>query len=242
MAGQSSQGSIIRIRDHLAAPVTGEITALTRAEPCMMTFDPAAPMPAPGNIVVPRDTGWKSLDGRPFMAIAANFNDSIYLGDADTTGEGAEPRAGASFDIPAWLELCRASFTLNAPAGGLVGATTLCDDEQLVVPGMRGLGTWTANGFYDAADMALRAARNTYRRGTFTLLDVRFRDGSGATFAATVSTLDVSLAVNAAVTNMLGGTVDRGVCFYDGSQPDIFGLAFSAAAFAAGTFAIEGPP
>ena len=76
------------------------------------------------------------------------------------------------------------------------------------------IGTWTAAGFYDCQDAALDRARECYRSGEEPVIDVRLPDGCGWTFMAIVNTFDVSLGVNAAVANNIGGQIDGQVHFY----------------------------
>lgn len=223
MARITSQGTVIMIDDPATAPASADIASATKAKPCVVTLAAAAVAPAVGDVIVPRDTGWKSLDGRPFKVSAVALL-VITLEDSDTTGEVDAIKTSADdppavIEKPAWLELCRSTFNLNAPAGATIDVTTLCDDAHRIVPGLPALGTWTAAGFYDMNDDAMFAARDAYRSGDDVLLDVRFRDGSGVTFAATVNTFDLTLGVNAAVANNIGGNVDGLVSFYKTPPP-----------------------
>lgn len=218
MARITSQGTVIRISDPATTPDSGDIASATTAKPCVVTLGVGATAPAVGDLVVPRNTGWASIDGRPFRVgvVAAQ---AVTLVDSDTTAETnpimtSTDEPPAVLETPGWLELCRSTFNLNAPAGATIDITTLCDTAHRTVPGLPALGTWTANGFYDMNDNAMFAARDAYRRGDDVLLDVRFRDGGGVTFAGTVNTFDLTLGVNAAVANNIGGNVDGEVSFY----------------------------
>jgi hypothetical protein len=211
MARLTSQGTVIMIDDPATAPTSNAVTAATKAKPCVLTVTATAP--AVGDIVVPRDTGFGSLDGRPFK-VSASVALAVTLEDSDTTGETATLSADAVIEAPTWLELCRSTFNLNAPAGATIDVTTLCDDAHRIVAGLPAVGTWTANGFYDMNDAAMFAARDAYRSGENVLLDVRFRDGSGVTYSGTVNTFDLTLGVNAPVANNIGGNVDGLVSFY----------------------------
>lgn len=222
MARITSQGTVIMIDDPATAPASNDIASATKAKPCAITLD-VGTAPVVGTVVVPRNTGWASLDDRPFKVslVAAQV---ITLEDSDTTSEVAAINTGAGdpsavIETPAWLELCRSTFNLNAPAGATIDVTTLCDDAHRTVPGLPALGTWTAAGFYDMNDAAMFAARDAYRSGDDVLIDVRFRDGGGVAFAGTVNTFDLTLGVNAAVANSIGGNVDGLVSFYKTPAP-----------------------
>lgn len=229
MARTSSHGSVIRIEDFLAvSPRVGGVAALSRSAPCMMIFDPAGSVPAAGDIIVPRNTGWPSLDNRPFIVSAASAT-AATLADSDTTGEQNPSRTKndippATFDIPAFRELCRATFALTGPGASAVDVTTLCDDMHRVLSSIPALATWAADGFYDYSDYALRLARDAYRSSRFVVIDVRFPDESGVTFAATVNTLAVAGGINAAVTNALGGNVNGAACFYGSPESSTVGV------------------
>jgi hypothetical protein len=216
MARLSSQGSIIMISDNEAAEVSVNITAATKAKPCVLTIEAGAGAPVVGDIVVPRDTGWNTIEGTPFKVsvVAAN---AVTLEDSDSSREVADINTtapAAKLDKPTFLELCRSNFTANSPAGATIDVTTLCDIAHRIVSGLPAIGTWNAAGFYDANDGALARARDYYRTGEECVVDVRLRDGTGWTFAGIVNTFDVTLGVNAAVGNTVGGQIDGQVHFY----------------------------
>lgn len=214
MSRISSQGSIIMISDDIDA-VSAPITAATKAKPCVLTSTSAAVV---GDIVVPRGTGWNNIEGMPFKvsAVAAG---AITLEDSDTSSEVNDLATEATLSTPSFLELCRSNFTANNPAGATIDVTTLCDTAHRIVAGLPAIGTWTAAGFYDCDDTALARARDYYRSGEDCIIDVRLPDGCGWTFAAIVNTFDVTLGVNAAVTNTVGGQIDGQVHFYKTPAP-----------------------
>jgi hypothetical protein len=216
MARLSSQGSIIMISDDIDA-VSVDITAATKAKPCVLTCAVGA-APVVGDIVVPKGTGWNSIEAMPFKvsAVAAG---QITLEDSDTTDEVADIAADASLGVPTFLELCRSNFTANNPAGATIDVTTLCDIAHRIVAGLPAIGTWNAAGFYDCGDLALARARDAYRTGEDVVIDVRLPDGCGWTFMAIVNTFDVTLGINAAVANTLGGQIDGGIHFYKTPAP-----------------------
>lgn len=221
MSRITSQGTVISISDKSVAPAALGIVSATKAKPCTITLAVGTP-PAVGATVVPRNTGWLSLEGRAFR-VSTVAGQVITLEDSDTTNEVGAIKTDA--DVPAaevedWsaagkmIELCRSTFNLNQPAGATIDVTTLCDEAHRIVPGLPAVGTWTAAGFYDQNDAAMFLARDAYRSGDSVLVDVRFRDGSGVMFMGTVNTFDLTLGINAAVANNMGGNVDGLVSFY----------------------------
>lgn len=205
MSRISSQGTVIQIQSG-ASPAGAPITAATKAKPCVLTGTTLTG--AVGDIVVPKGTGFASIDGRPFKVTAATAGTSVTLGDSDTSAEVGTLGAGAILEEPPLVELCRSTFTVNNPAGATIDVTTLCDDAHKIVSGLPAIGTWQANGFYDYADSAMAKARDYYRSGEVVTLVATFRDKSGIAFNANVNLFDISAGVNAAVTNNLGGNVD----------------------------------
>jgi hypothetical protein len=211
MSRLSSQGSIIRIQAGGTVSST-TVSAATKAAPCVLTV--GATPPVVGDIVVPRNTGFSSLDGMPFK-VKAVVTSNVTLEDSDTTGEtGAFAVAGATIDRPTFIELCRSNFVANSPAGAVIDVTTLCDDAHRIVAGLPAVGTWTAAGFYDKNDAALFRARDVTRTGAKVVLDVMAVDGSGWCFMVIVNTFDINLGVNAAINANLGGQIDGRVNWY----------------------------
>ena len=216
----SSQGTIIMIDDD-STLTTQVITAATKAKPCTITVA-AGPTPVVGDIIVPRHTNWPSIDGMPFKvsAVAAGV---VTLEDSDTTREVSVINTVtvpvATIEITKFLELFRSTFTANQPAGATIDVTTLCDTAHRIVAGLPAIGTWTAAGFYDCQDPALTRARAAYRSGEDVVIDVRLPDGCGFTFMAIVNTFDVTLGINAAVANTVGGQIDGRVNFYKTPAP-----------------------
>lgn len=217
MSRITSHGSQIMIHNVNNAPTYLGISSATKAKPCVITCA-AGTAPAVGDVIIPRNTGWPTIEGRPFKVsvVAAQV---ITLEDSDTTTEpGTILTSGATppsqIEKTTWLELCRSTFNLTGPAGAVIDITTLCDDAHKVVSGLPAINTWTAAGFYDANDAALLVARDAYRSGRYLGFDVRFRDGTGITFMGSVNQMDLTMGINAAVGNNLGGNVDGQVNWY----------------------------
>jgi hypothetical protein len=216
MSRISSQGSIVRISDNLDA-VSHVIVSATKAKPCVLTLDVGA-VPAVGDIVVPRFTGWNSIEGMPFKASAV-AGQQVTLYDSDTSKEVnalsiAPANPPASLSVPTWMEMCRANFNANQPAGATIDVTTMCDPAHRILGGLPAIGTWTAAGFYDRNDVAMFRARDAYRTAEDVAIDIKLHDGSGWAFMAIVNTFDLTVGVNAAVANNMGGLIDGQVHFY----------------------------
>ena len=216
----SSQGTIIMIDDG-TDPVPVDIVSATKAKPCVVTVT-ALGAPVVGDIIVPRNTGWNSIEAMPFK-VSASTAGALTLEDSDTSREANDINTtgtpAGTIEVPTFLELCRSTFTANQPAGATIDVTTLCDVAHRIVAGLPALGTWTAAGFYDCQDMALARARDAYRSGEDVVLDVRLPDGCGFTFMAIVNTYDVTLGINVAVANTVGGQIDGRVNFYKTPAP-----------------------
>lgn len=230
MSRIASTGTIIMI-DDAATPTPINIISATKAKPCVITIA-AGPSPVVGDIIVPRNTGWNSIDAQPFK-VKTVAGGAITLEDSDTTREANDlnttgtPRG--TIEVPTFLEMCRSNFTANNPAGATVDVTTLCDTAHRIVAGLPAIGTWNAAGFYDCQDNALARARDAYRSGEDVVIDVRLPDGCGFTFMGIVNTFDVSLGINAAVANALGGQIDGRVNFYKTPAPGFIPLVMQAA-------------
>jgi hypothetical protein len=229
MSRISSQGSLIMISSS-TAPVPLDITAATKAKPCVITVA-AGPAPVVGDIIVPRNTGWNSLEGMPFKVMSV-VSGAVTLEDSDTTREVANINTTVvpvgTIEVTQFIEMCRSNFSANNPAGATIDVTTLCDIAHRIVAGLPAIGTWTAAGFYDAQDVALERARDAYRSGEDVVIDVRLPNGAGFAFMGIVNTYDVSLGVNTAVTNTLGGQIDGRVNFYKTPAPGFVPIAMAA--------------
>lgn len=224
MPGISSQGTILMISDDPDA-VQHPATAATKAAPCVITV--TAPTAVVGDIVIPRNTGWASIEGMPFK-VSAVATGAVTLEDSDTSGETNDfPTTGAKVSEPTFTELCRSNINANSPAGATIDVTTLCDIAHRIVPGLPGVGTWTAAGFFDdteAGNAALFVARDLARKQAKAPIDVRLNNGKGWTFMATVNTFDLTAGVNAAIGANIGGQIDGSIHFYKTPAADFVPL------------------
>jgi hypothetical protein len=199
------------VADPDAVAVSADIASATKAAPAVVTFDTAVPVgTVVGSVLIPRNTGWKSLDDKPFrVSNVAGLN--ITLEKSDTSDEIPDLDAAASADLAQWVEFCMATLTFTSPPGNDIDVTTLCDDERETVAGMPAPSTWAATGFWDADDTVQDMLEALKRSGDKTTYQALFRDGSGLIFLATTTSFDVAAGVDQAVTLNTGGTVSGGI-------------------------------
>src|SRR5258708_36446114 len=111
MARLSPQGSVSMISDNVDA-VTNVIASATKAKPCVITLAAGGGVdPVVGDIVVPRNTGWNSIEGMPFRVSAA-AGGANTLEDNDTSKKahalsGAPAVPGASVVTPTGADKLR---------------------------------------------------------------------------------------------------------------------------------------
>jgi hypothetical protein len=215
MSRQSSQGTKLYVQA-TDLPAGTALVSATKAAPCVVTF--AAPPGAGlvvGAIAVPRNTGWKSLDNRPFQIKAVSGN-TITLADSDTV---AEPNAILLGTIaPVTLtEGCMATVTFATPAGTDIDMTTMCDFARVTAPGLPGLSTWSATGFWDATDAFQARLRELLRSREVVVFECLFPDASGLAYSASANTLTINAGVDAPVAITVGGTMSGAVSFVGGA-------------------------
>ena len=186
---------------------TGEaITAATKAKPCVLTVTGTTVQP--GDVVVPKGTGFFSLDGIAYV-VKSVLTGAVTLADSDTTREtGTVPATGATLEKPTMVEIPRSNINVNQPASPTIDVTTLADPAHRVVSALPALATWQGNGFWDKDDASIDVARGYQRTGEFVAFKVEYSDGSGLAFRANVNQFDAVAGVNQAVTANMGGQVD----------------------------------
>jgi Lambda phage tail tube protein, TTP len=203
---QSSQGTLFMVQSG-ALGASADISAATKAKPSVLTFDTAVPAGmVAGSVIIPSKTAWKSLDGRPFVVDPLAALDATLF-DSDTTREVNAFGADAEAGVVTWSEACMATLTLTNPAGNTIDATTLCDDARVTLSGMPAISTWQATGFWDADDAVQTALQDLYRSGDYVAFQVKFKDGSGLTFMANVTSFDIRAGVDQAVAITVGGNL-----------------------------------
>lgn len=207
----SSQGTKMYVQDPDAVAISADITSATKAAPAVVTFDTAVPVgTVVGSVLIPKNTGWKSLDNKPFR-VSNVAGMVVTLEKSDTTDELADLAATAAADLAQWVEFCMATLTFTSPPGNDIDVTTLCDDEREVVAGMPASATWAATGFWDADDTVQDLLEALQKSGDKTAYQATFRDGSGLIYLATTTSFDVGAGVDQAVTLNTGGTVSGGL-------------------------------
>lgn len=205
MTEQLSQGGRFYIWDGLT-PTTHTITAVSKAAPAVVAVGSATGL-AVGDIVVPKNTGFKTIDDMPFrVSVVSSLN--ITLEDSDTTAEaGTANTATSSLDEYAFVEWCTVELNTTQPAGTIIDVTTMCDVARRLRSGLPGQASWTANGFWDTADLSFPVVRAAYRSGDLQVFKLQWKDNSGVTWRGTVDSLDMSSGVDKAVTKNVGGKI-----------------------------------
>jgi hypothetical protein len=143
------------------APTPINITAATKAKPCVLTVTNTA---AAGDIVRVEGTGMLSLDGRAFEVISATGTEITI--DADTSAESAAATAGEAFVYKKDVDLvcvCLNSFGFNREAGATITAATFCGTDTL--SGQPGAKTIEFAGFDDPEAEGLKELQNAYDDG-----------------------------------------------------------------------------
>lgn len=205
MAEQMSQGARFYIWDG-AAPTSHTITAVSKASPCIIAVGSATGL-AVGDIVVPKNTGFKTIDEMPFR-VGAVSTLNITLEDSDTSDEaGTANVSTSSLDEYAVIEWCLVDFAQQSPAGTVIDVTTMCDVARRTRSGLGGQQTWTGSGFWDIADPAFPIVRAAYRSGDQQVFKLQFKDNTGVLFRGTLDSLDMAAGVDKAVTRNAGGKI-----------------------------------
>jgi len=211
MARISSQGTKLFLQSG-TQPATTVIASATKAAPTVLTFVTLPAAVVAGDVVVPRGTGWRSIDDKPFGVSAVDTtNKKLTLYASDTTKETLTMAVTANVQEVVFKEFCMATATFTSPPGSDIDVTTLCDDFREVVAGLPALATWGATGFWDSTDDVQALLGILYRSGSKAIYKAIFRDTSGLTFLATTTSMEVATGVDQAVTISLGGTVSGGI-------------------------------
>jgi hypothetical protein len=193
-------------------PVPTVIASATKAAPCVLTFTTLPAAVVAGDVVVPKGTGWRSIDDKPFGVQAIDVtNKRITLYASDTSKETLTMSPTANLAEVIFQEFCMATATFTSPPGSDIDVTTLCDDFREVVAGLPALATWGSTGFWDSTDNVQATLGILYRSGAKAIYKAIFRDLSGLTFLATTTSMEVATGVDQAVTLSLGGTVSGGI-------------------------------
>lgn len=202
---QSSTGTKFSVQS-TDLPGGVSITAATKAKPSVLTLATVPSTITLGAPVVVRDTGWKSIDDRPFTADPVTGT-SVTLKESDTSGEPNAALVGAKGAAIPFSESCMATLVFNRPAGNTIDTTTLCDEARVTQSGMPAIATWQATGFWDASDAVQSRLADLYESGEYVFFRCEFADGSGLMFKANVNSMDVRAGVDQAVAITVGGAM-----------------------------------
>lgn len=207
MAAESSQGTKVLMWNGVT-PVTHVVSGVTKAAPAVVSVVSATGL-AVGDIVVPKDTGFRSIDDQPWKVSVVSTL-AITLEGSDTTDEVNTATSG-SLDEYTMAEICMAGFSVSRPAGTTLDVTTMCDTSRKTLTGMPGQASWKANGFWDGVDAVQKLAEAAYASGDPQVFQMKFRDGTGVAFAGALNIFDIDAAVDKPVTIAIGGTVTGAV-------------------------------
>lgn len=217
MARVSSAGTRMFMQSASPLPAGVAFTAATKAAPSVATVEAITGISA-GKIVVPKGTGWRSLDNKPFQATVVAAL-AVTLGDSDTAGETLAFVPGTLAPVTL-IEFCMATVAVTSPEGAIIDVTTLCDTARETVQGLPAVSTWAATGFWDADDAAQDRLRAVYRsNGEKIVFAIVFNDGSGVTFMGTVGNFGLTAGVDQAVAISVGGTISGTLQMLDDAIP-----------------------
>lgn len=202
---QSSTGTRFSVQSG-DLPAGTAITAATKAKPPVLTVAALPVGLVAGEAVIVRESGWKTIDNRPFTADPAAAT-AVTLKEGDTSGEMNLALAGATVAEVPWSESCMATLVFNSPAGNVIDQTTLCDEARVTTSGMPAIATWQATGFWDATDAVQSRLHDLYGSGEYVAFRCEFPDGSGLMFSANVNSFDVRAGVDQAVAITVGGAM-----------------------------------
>lgn len=212
---QTSQGTRLLIQSGDLGAGTA-VASATKAKPAVITFSALPPEFVAGAIVMPNGTDWKSLDGRPFQIASIDTTaKTITLADSDSSAEANAINITGTVAAVDMIEACMATLTFTGPAGTDVDLTTMCDHARVTKPGLPGISTWQATGFWDITDQAQRRLRDLFRSREVVAMEAVYPDGSGLAFTASVSSFDVRAGVDQGVAITVGGTLSGAVSFVE---------------------------
>jgi hypothetical protein len=109
-----------------------------------------------GQIVIPRDTGFKELDDRIFSIAEVTANGFSLLG-SNTTNSTATMLVGATmevYDSADLIKMCLNNFAFNLETPGSINVGTYCNPSGSIPSSPTSVGTATLGGWIDVEDEA----------------------------------------------------------------------------------------
>jgi hypothetical protein len=214
---QSSTGTKFSVQSH-DLPAGAALSAATKAKPCKLTMAAVPGTMTDGVAIVVRESGWKTIENRPFTASDVTVT-TVDLTESDTTDEVNGMLTTARGAVIPWSESCMATLVFNSPAGNVIDQTTLCDEARVTTSGMPAIATWQATGFWDATDAVQSRLHDLYGTGEYVAFRCEFPDGSGLMFNANVNSFDVRAGVDQAVAIAVGGAMSGKVTRFGVADP-----------------------
>jgi hypothetical protein len=199
MARESTIGSVFSLEQHLAAPVSGDITAVTQTLAGGKTTTLATDLanPVVGGYVVVSGSGWRSLDSKTAHRISAVLPAETtpavlparIVVDVSTEMDTAPSTVGASASARAvsLVEVCFSEFGSESSKPGEVDVTTMCDTERRNVAGLSSAGSATFGGPLDLTDAGQLELIAAQKDGLNRALIWKTRSGQTGIMDGTVS-------------------------------------------------------
>jgi hypothetical protein len=156
MTAKSSKGLTICISKGAATPLSTVPTAITDVKPAVVTFTTLPVGIAAGDIVVPKNTGQSSVDGKPWIVGPLTpAGKTITLLGSDNSGGTTTIAAGAKIESYATTDmecLCLSNLSMSVDDPGTVDVGTYCDPSASIPSAAGSAGTIEFAGFVNIAD------------------------------------------------------------------------------------------
>jgi hypothetical protein len=143
-----------------------------------------------GDIVVPKDTGFRELDGSYFVIQTVTVDGFTMLG-ADTSQSTGSLAPGATmeiFRVNAIVKMCLNNFAFNLETPGTVAAGTYCNPQATLPATATAVGTATLGGWIDKSDPAYQELLKAEMDGYDRVFVIALPQNQGVIIAAMVIT------------------------------------------------------
>lgn len=188
MTAFSTKGLTVNLTKADAAPVTKsgatEITAITSANPAVVSVDDATGIAA-GSVIILKGTGLTTLDGKAFLVDSVSGTD-ITLG-ADTSGDGGT-FTGATASLTSYAasdfqSICCNSISVDANQPGTVSTPTFCDPTSSLPSIINEAGNMTLAIYHDVTDLGFVAMEKAFDDSNERVLTIEWPQSQGTLIA-----------------------------------------------------------